>query len=125
MGLIGLKSLMSHICPIRRTTNDLDSHDSNGGRRREAAADDGRAARGLSARVRDAGLAWWRQRRRIAHAHAGRALPHLHGLRGDDGDRPALEPRATRNDSDDGFGREPLFLLSGIARRVSAYGDVG
>src|SRR5215813_6593348 len=134
MGLIGLMGLIgfispispiSPICPIRRTANDLDSHDSDGRRRREVAADDGGTARDLSERVRDAGLARWRQHRRLAYFDARRALSHLHRLWGDDGDGPALEPRAARNDRDNGLGREPMFLLSGIARRVSAYGDIG
>src|SRR5262245_44977932 len=123
MGLIGLMSLISPISPIRRTTNDLDSHDSNGRRRRGAPADDGSAARDVPERIRLAGLTRRRQRRRLAHADARRALSHLRRLRGDDVARTPLESRAARNDRDDGLGREPLFLLTGIARRVSAYGD--
>src|SRR5215475_13902843 len=125
MGPMGRMSSISRISPIRRTTDDLDSHDSNGRRRREVAADDGRPARDLSERIRDAGLARWRQHRLLAYFDARRALSHLHRFWGDDGDGPALEPRAARNDRDNGLGREPVFLLSGIARRVSAYGDIG
>src|SRR4030095_6226979 len=122
MRLIGL---MSPISPIGRKINDLDSNDSNGRGRREATADDGGPARDLSERIRDAGLARRRQRRRLAHLDARRALSHLLSILGDDVDRLAVEPRAARDDCDYGLGGEPLFLLSGIARRVSAYGDIG
>jgi hypothetical protein len=81
---------------------------------------DDAASRAVSGGIRLAGVARRRQHRRVAFADVRRALSHRRVARRNDVAESAFEPVAARDDRDDGLGRKSLFLLSGIARRVSA-----
>ena len=61
-----------------------------------------------------------RRDRRVALAHPRRDVPRVRGVRRADVARPAAHPPPARDDHDGRVGDEPVPVLTGVARRVSA-----